>query len=349
MRVFVAEYVCGGGLLATSVDAVPAGLRREGAAMLSALVADATEVSEVVVPVDPRLAPDLSRYRALSTIEILPKRGLWPQWVRAAEGCDAAIIVAPESDGVLAQGVAMLRAGGVDCIAGSGDFLRVASDKVLTAKVLHAAGVSHPIFMAHGERRQKLKLQKCDRFVVKPRDGCGTRQIARFDDLDAAIAAMMPSDILQQWRPGRAISVSFIASGGNLRFLPAVSQLFHADTCEYAGGQGPLCDDDQRRATAIASRAVEAMPPTARGFIGMDLLLGERPSEDCVIEINPRLTTSYVGLRKMTSCNLAAQILERDTFPILCDVGVDEVHWTAQGDVRVCTAGAEAAVETPPA
>ena len=41
--------------------------------------------------------------------------------------------------------------------------------------------------------------------------------------------------------------------------------------------------------------------------MGVDLVLGREPdgSEDFVIEINPRLTTSYVGLRAAARSNLA--------------------------------------------
>ncbi len=38
MRIFVGEYVCGGGLSAEEFNDIPASLRQEGAAMLNAIV-----------------------------------------------------------------------------------------------------------------------------------------------------------------------------------------------------------------------------------------------------------------------------------------------------------------------
>lgn len=335
MRVFIAEFVCGGGVSEKNVDEIPGGLRREGHAMLSALVEDASRVADIVVPVDPRLAPAFDGVSNVTPFRIDPLQPLWPQWIKAAADCDAAIVVAPESNGILAKGVAMLRAGGLNVIAGSGDFLRVASDKVQTARVLHAASVNHPDFIAVGERKFVTKMKKFDQFVVKPRDGCGTQQVQRFDSFDTAMERLDETMILQHWCPGRAVSVSLIATGNRHFFLPAVAQELHNDSCEYQGGCGPLCDDDQRRAMALASRVIEAMPPTAKGFIGFDLLLGERPSEDVVIEVNPRLTTSYVGLRRMTNANLAARILDVEHEPIACQVGVGQVHWSSEGDVTL--------------
>jgi tyramine---L-glutamate ligase len=46
--------------------------------------------------------------------------------------------------------------------------------------------------------------------------------------------------------------------------------------------------------------------------VGGDLILGREPdgSEDCVIEVNPRLTTSFVGLRAAARSNLAEAMLQ---------------------------------------
>lgn len=334
MRIFVGEYICGGGVVDQPLETVPSGLRREGAAMLTAIVSDLAEVAEVKVTLDPRLEIGFETV-AVSVEAIDPSLPLWPQWVAAAADCDSALIVAPESDGVLAQSVAMLRAGGIDVIAGSGEFLRVASDKLLTAKVLTAAGVNHPPYMTLTDRRGLRILKDHRQFVVKPRDGCGTQQIQRFDSLDLARASLEENHILQAWMPGRPVSIAAVASQTQQAFLPAVSQVLDAADCQYAGGQGPLNEEDQRRATLLATRAIAALPPTVRGFVGLDLLLGERPSEDCVIEINPRLTTSYVGLRKMIAGNLAARLFDLETGPVMCCSLVNSVRWTPDGQVWV--------------
>ena len=334
MRIFVGEYVCGGGLADQAIDEIPDSLRREGAAMLQSIVSDLAEVAETVVPLDPRFAGTFSS-NTTDTVSIVRDQSLWGQWTAAAQTCDAALLVAPESDGILAKAVAMLRASGIDVIAGSGDFLRTASDKYLTAKILNTAGVAHPPYMTLADRRMEATLREYGKFVVKPRDGCGTQEIRVYDCFDKASADLTENAILQAWMPGRAISIALVASATQHTFLPAVSQNLSGSHCEYAGGQGPLDDDSQRRATALASRAVIAMPPTARGFVGLDLLLGERPSEDCVIEINPRLTTSYVGLRRMINGNLAARLFDLETGPVSCCTAADSVRWTPDGEIWI--------------
>jgi len=60
----------------------------------------------------------------------------------------------------------------------------------------------------------------------------------------------------------------------------------------------------------LARRAVECVPGLL-GYVGVDLVLGaaEDGSRDFAIEINPRLTTSYLGLRQLAKSNLAEAML----------------------------------------
>ncbi|HZN36170.1 MAG TPA: ATP-grasp domain-containing protein, partial [Pirellulaceae bacterium] len=74
------------------------------------------------------------------------------------------------------------------------------------------------------------------------------------------------------------------------------------------GGRLPLSEALSARARRLAEAAVSALPP-ATGYVGVDVILGAAGNGDRVIEINPRLTTSYVGLRAFAKCNLAAAML----------------------------------------
>ena len=331
MRVFVGEFVCGGGFSHLPIDQVPLSLRQEGAAMLRAIVADLAQVADVVVQLDPRFDTECNEAHVVYND---PAEATLGQWIAAASDCDAALIIAPENDGVLAKAVGMLRSSGVDVIAGSGDFLRLASDKLLTARTLHAAGVAHPPFLATSDCRFESALEGFDRYVLKPRDGCGTHAIHTFDTLAQARAELTDSGILQPWMDGQPISIAVVVDGAAQTVLPAVEQFVDQQDCVYAGGRGPLDDDAQRRATALAAAALAAVPP-ARGFVGLDLILGHQPSQDCVIEINPRLTTSYVGLRKMSTGNVAARLLGLETGPVACSQAAGSVRWTPAGEVWV--------------
>ncbi len=329
MKVFLGEYVCSGGLGAQPAED---SMRLEGGAMLAALATDLAKVASLSIPVVPELCPTLPPCQQHA---IEPDKSLWSQWIKAAEGCDAAVVIAPERSGILAKAVGMLRAAGIDVIAGTGDFLRVASDKQQTARALVAAGVPHPITFLPSDPRSAARLKLCDQFIVKPRDGCGTESVSLFDDLDEAMNRSTDDDIVQGYVPGTPVSVSVIVNGNELIVLPAVFQDISIERCTYLGGSGPLCEDWQRRAAALAQRAIAAMPPYARGFVGLDLVLGEDSSGDVVIEINPRLTTSYVGLRHMVVGNPAARLLGLQSGPVQCKLATDTVRWTRDGNVWI--------------
>jgi predicted ATP-grasp superfamily ATP-dependent carboligase len=78
--------------------------------------------------------------------------------------------------------------------------------------------------------------------------------------------------------------------------------------------------------------------PGAFGYLGVDLVLGESAdgADDFVIEINPRLTTSYIGLRAAVEENLAAAMLDIAEGIELPQVEVHQfVRFDADGNVSL--------------
>jgi predicted ATP-grasp superfamily ATP-dependent carboligase len=87
-----------------------------------------------------------------------------------------------------------------------------------------------------------------------------------------------------------------------------------------------------QRARDLAWRAISAVPGLS-GYVGVDLVLGET---DVAIEINPRLTTSYVGYRALARFNLAQALLARfglASFPTEVTWETDEISFSAAGDL----------------
>lgn len=335
MDVFIGEYVCGGGHSRRPLEQIPSAQREEGLAMLRCIAEDFSKIAETVhVAIDSRFELRLPHNVVIH--RIATDATLWPQWIAAAADCDTALLIAPESDGLLAQSVAMLQSTGVRVLNGFGDFLRTASDKWETARVLAAAGVPHPPTWTVASLSAALPHPVAKAYVVKRRDGCGTEDVRVFPTLqEAGTAAETEERIIQPWIEGRAASIAVIVEGSDMTVLPAVSQAITSDACYYRGGQGPLGDEDQRRAAHLAGLAIRALPRTVRGFIGLDIVLADNPERDCVIEVNPRLTTSYVGLRHIVEGNLAARIAGLDRSPVRCAAHCGEIRWNASGEVWV--------------
>ncbi|MGH7222406.1 MAG: ATP-grasp domain-containing protein, partial [Gemmataceae bacterium] len=181
------------------------------------------------------------------------------------------------------------------------------ADKLLLSRLWSSRGIPTP------SSARKYPL------VCKPRFGAGSQATFLIRDEEELARARVQARtegwsgelIRQAFTPGLAASVAFLAGGGQRHALPAVEQRLSSDgRFRYLGGRLPITDNLDRRARHLAERAVECVEGL-RGWFGVDLVLGdaEDGSGDAVIEINPRLTTSYLGLRQRARFNLAEALL----------------------------------------
>jgi len=101
--------------------------------------------------------------------------------------------------------------------------------------------------------------------------------------------------LVQRFVQGTAASVSVLSDGRRSVALALNRQSVRAGRrFSYHGGCTPLEHPIAQRAIDVSLRACRALPGL-RGYIGVDLVLTR--SEAFVIEVNPRLTTAYLGVR----------------------------------------------------
>jgi predicted ATP-grasp superfamily ATP-dependent carboligase len=306
MQIFVYELVSGGGLLGSG-GPVSAGLLREGAAMRAALVADFAELPGVQV-----VTTHDVRYPGLTAQDhvVADSRSERKLFHRLAAQADWSVVVAPEFDGLLLE-----RA---DCVVGAGgrllgpspELITLAADKDRTARALQSAGVPVP-FGRLLDPGQRLPSDFPYPAVVKPVDGAGSLNVRRVSGSDDPLPTRTGPMRLERFHPGTPASVAVLCGPScRLSLAPCGQNLSTDGQFRYLGGTVPLPPPLGPRAVALAKRAVAALPdPT--GYLGIDLILGAAAdgSADVVIEINPRLTTSYIGLRAASDANLAGLML----------------------------------------
>jgi predicted ATP-grasp superfamily ATP-dependent carboligase len=180
--------------------------------------------------------------------------------------------------------------------------------------------------------------------VVKPVDGCGSQEVRLVRDavawkaLGPRLAARGGRWRVERWIKGLAASVAVVCGPGGQCALPACAQHLADDgSFAYRGGHTPLPAACDARARRLALRAVAALPATC-GYVGVDVVLGADPAgrDDHVIEVNPRLTTSYLGLRRALEANLAEAMLRLATGqPWAWSGRPSAVQFTAHGHVRL--------------
>jgi predicted ATP-grasp superfamily ATP-dependent carboligase len=312
-RVFVYEYLSGGGTWSERDAAGPTGsLLREGCSMVSALAEDFQRLdqTEVVLLRDARLpAGTLPACQQVVIHDAAQERAAIAQLAAAA---DHSVLIAPEIDGALAERARWVEAAGGRLLSPSADFVRQATDKSLTARLLQARGLPTPRAIAV---RPGVALPADFDYpaVLKPVDGAGSVGLQWItspnDAYDPAVLGREAR--LEAYCPGLAASVAVLCGpAGNLP-LPACRQWISDDgRFRYLGGEAPLDEARSRRAQELALAAIGSFPP-AVGYVGVDLVLGAAADgrQDVVIEVNPRLTTSYIGLRQLIRTNLAAAML----------------------------------------
>lgn len=301
--------------------------------MRESLVADLRQFPNCTV----RVLLDARRYPAggpsalnVTEIAVGSLAELYQAFDAWAAESDAVWLIAPEIGGELTRWVARAEGLGVHLLGPGTPFVEQVGDKYQLARDLSAAGVrsiSGRLWRADQPWPAEIPFPA----VVKPRRGAGCWGVRRCDDFESAQAAVVGADpdeadsdgcwLVQPFLTGLAASVAAVGDGdGHYQLLPACRQLLSAQQrpgwtdFSYHGSELLESPDDARRAIELARAALAVLPPV-RGYLGLDLLLNAqepgRPSAraDYVVEVNARLTTSYLVLRREVP-ELARAIVE---------------------------------------
>ncbi|MGE5229172.1 MAG: ATP-grasp domain-containing protein [Deltaproteobacteria bacterium] len=308
--ILVHEYVTGGGWQGPSI---PSGLAREALAILRALLADLRTWGRftVVTTRDRRLpTPGLDADRIVDLDHAVYPGSL----LDLGRACGAALVVAPESGGALERVSALLAEAGVLLLGSPARAVAVAADKWECHRRFVRAGLPTPPTICVTPAGAEAAAARLGHpVVVKPLDGAGCDGVSQATDARSLRAALRrpalsraPRVLVQRYVEGQAASVSLLVARGRSIALSLNGQHVRAGArFAYDGGVASLPHPRSAEARELARRAV-ALVPDLCGYVGVDLVLGE---DGCwLIEINPRPTTSYVGLRRVIGLNMSAAV-----------------------------------------
>jgi len=310
MRILVHEFVSGGGLAGQPVTA---SLAREGGAMLAALVADLASMRQhqIVTTTDPRFSLRVPSGVAVVTLERATRDAQLDSVIAAV---DAVWLIAPESHGALEQLTARAERAGKMVFGSSAAAIRRAADKARLPHRLARHGIAPPktIVVRRDDDCVRAAALIGYPVVVKPARGAGcsgvyrvasARMLRRAVDSCRRAAGRDPV-LVQECVAGVPASVSLLADGRRAAVLAVNGQRLGCRFgLSYRGGVTPLEHPRAASARDAALRTCQALPGL-RGCIGVDVVLTQ--SGAVVIEVNPRLTTAYLGVRAAVDENVAA-------------------------------------------
>jgi predicted ATP-grasp superfamily ATP-dependent carboligase len=241
---------------------------------------------------------------------------------------DAVLIIAPETGQILQKLVKGIEKTGKISLNCSADSIAAFSDKAKLTDYLQRNGYSTPktlllkIDTQIADIKTAITSQLALPLVFKPLDGTSCIAISYVkteSEIEAAIQKIKnQSDysqfIVQEYVNGLAASVSVISSGKKAVAISLNKQQVTlcdpgGESC-YEGGGVPIDHPLKARALSVAEHLVEAFPGL-RGYVGVDVVLGD--GGVYIVDVNPRLTTSYVGLHTASAFNLAQSIIDAVT------------------------------------
>ena len=232
-------------------------------------------------------------------------------------------LIAPETDGKLLELTTLClnaeeeEKGSI--LLGCGyDATLIGTSKTLSFEALQAARINTlPAYAGEDliktEFFDALMRLNIAKWVVKPEDGAGCEGIQSFDSLGDLRAWLKQENrylhyFAQPFQPGIAASFSMICRNGVGWLLSCNQQHIQYENSQFklTGITINGLQSYWQRFETLA-RKIAKMMPDALGYVGVDVIIDN--DKIFVIDINPRLTSSYAGLQKAIGHNPAQIIL----------------------------------------
>lgn len=295
----------------------------EGTAMRQALAAEfaaGTPAPRVILALDPRLPDEPGPWRTVRVDSIERLEAL-------AREADCTLLIAPETNGVLEGLIRRLGRGPTRLLNASAEAVALTGDKATMANRLRGRKLPTP---------RTLLLEAGDRppgdwkypAVVKPVDGAGSVDTFRIDRPDEFL--QLPGRggrlLLQEFIPGRPLSATFLLRPFcRPRLLTVGEQRVDLADGRFSYSGGRLPADDLLGLDVDPLVKVLTVVPDLEGLVGVDFIYDPARRRIAILDVNPRPTTSIVGILGLTRPGLLAESWALNEFE-------DEDEWHAMVD-----------------
>jgi len=247
-----------------------------------------------------------------------PQDDVWSIWEVCMQQADAVLLIAPETGGVLTRLTQMAEGLKKTVLGCHSSAVQIASDKYQTYQQLQRHGIPTIATYLFQDYLFHIGAKNArGSWVAKPIDGAGCADTAVFDDASQLVDWMQGREethIIQPLQRGTAASMSVLCKDGKAYLLACNRQKITMQADEagnrkigYEGSVLNALVQHQQAFDRLAQSIAQAIPGLA-GYVGVDLVVDG--DDIYVVEINPRLTTSYVALHQACGVNPARMLLD---------------------------------------
>jgi len=287
-----------------------ASLFNEAELMYQSLLTDLREIEdlEIICCRDDRL-PSIPE----SIFNIGKSDDAWHIWKSCMEAADIVWIIAPETNGILLKLNRLAISCGCDLIGCKENAVKITSSKSLTNQRLLECGIpavkSNPL--------EQGLLPSESGWVIKQDDGAGGNDCFIFNEVEeyerwAKKTNNTAKYIQQPYVDGISASLSVLYTDEEVILLSCNKQnttrdnnsfIYKGITLDYFNRH----EEDFREIAVKIAVAIKGL----YGYVGIDFIITKEGP--VILEINPRLTTSYAGLSQLLNKNIAELIINKLT------------------------------------
>lgn len=317
MKILVFEYITGGGF---AQEELPKSLFNEGMLMLKALLSelDSLPAIQLTVLLDWR-CKDVEFFDKIEIVWVSSEKNVYELLPELIDTADLVWPVAPEIGLELQKISWLVESKAKGLLNSSSQAVASCSDKLLTAQELR----KNTAAVVETTRLDVFSQEIAGEWVIKPKDGAGcinsyfvTCQV-EFDEINAQISNR-EAYIIQPYINGESLSLSCLFKDGKAWLLCCNRQqvLIKQGKFELHGCEVNI----PTKHLAIYQQLIDAVAKSILGlwgYVGIDIIQPEF-GNPLILEINPRLTTSYAGINQALGFNVAEAVINmRDNQPII--------------------------------
>lgn len=304
MNLLIFEFICGGGLAKHSL---PEHLAAEGRLMLQALLDDLKELTniELIIPLDRRIQRlEIPACASVIWIDDTTQDDFLSKLI---EQVDAVWPIAPDSQNILSSIAELVESQNKTLLLSSAATVRLCSNKLDTIKTLSSQGLACVPTTSLDQTITTVP----EKSVIKPTEGisCEGSWIIEPNTNCRQLIHNLDQYIIQPYIEGESLSLSCLFQQGQGWLLTINNQLIQARNHSFVflGCEVNELTQPRQEFQSLVNKLAKALPGLW-GYVGIDLIKSQ--NEILIMEINPRLTTSYAGIKAATGFNVAKLVLE---------------------------------------